>query len=132
MSKEHTHPKLPSAIFPASIKYTSSVEDVCTKKEIILFAVPSIFVRSTARQIKPYVPTGQIIVDVAKGIEADTLMTLAEIIEEELSGVNVHLVALSGPTHAEEVAMQLPTTIVSACVDRDIAEKVQAFLQAHT
>ena len=67
----------------------------------------------------------QIIVDVAKGIEADTLLTMTGIIADELKNPNVKLVALSGPTHAEEVAKDLPTTIVSACEDLAVAERVQ-------
>jgi glycerol-3-phosphate dehydrogenase (NAD(P)+) len=69
---------------------------------------------------------GQIIVDVAKGIEADTLFTMTEIIADELKNPTVKLVALSGPTHAEEVAKDLPTTIVSACEDIAAAERVQS------
>ncbi len=125
LREQGTHPKLPGVIFPSNISYTDSLESVCQSKEIILFAVPSVFVRETARKIKLYIPNGQIIVDVAKGIEADTLMTLTEVIEEEISGIDTYRVVLSGPTHAEEVAMQLPTTIVSACKNKNIAERVQ-------
>lgn len=130
LNQTHTHPKLPGVVFPTNIRFTPSLKKVCTEKEIILFAVPSIFVRSTAKKIKEYICDGQIIVDVAKGMESETLMTLTEIIEEELSGIEVHLVALSGPTHAEEVARQLPTTIVSACKDIMIAERVQSFFSS--
>ncbi|OTO86617.1 hypothetical protein A5847_001006 [Enterococcus faecium] len=104
--------------------YTNSIENVCKSKEIILFSVPSVFVRNTAQKVKPYISDDQIIVDVAKGIESDTLMTLTEIIEDELSEHRIHLVVLSGPNHAEEVAMQLPTTIVSASKNQDIAKRV--------
>ena len=92
-------------------------------------AVPSPFVRSTAGKLASYIAEGQIIVDVAKGIEKDTLFTMTEVIKDELSraGVSkgVDLVALSGPTHAEEVARDLPTTIISACEDIGVAERVQ-------
>jgi glycerol-3-phosphate dehydrogenase (NAD(P)+) len=73
----------------------------------------------------PFIPDSQIIVDVAKGIEADTLLTMTGIIADELKNPTVKLVALSGPTHAEEVAKDLPTTIVSACEDQRVAELVQ-------
>lgn len=120
---------LPDMEIPLSIKFTKSIEKVCTNKDVLLFAVPSIFVRATAKCACQYIPDGQIIVDVAKGIEADTLLTLTNVIREELNrdGAhgNVKLVALSGPTHAEEVAKDIPTTIVSACKDMETAEKVQ-------
>ena len=120
------HPNLPGMIIPDEIVFTKSVEQVCTDQQILLFAVPSVFVRATARAAAPYVKDGQIIVDVAKGIEADTLFTMTQIIESEIRNPKVPLVALSGPTHAEEVAKDLPTTIVSACADMAAAETVQA------
>ena len=118
LSTTRVHPNLPGMTIPAEMKFTKSVEEVCTDKEILLFAVPSVFVRSTAAKARPFVPDGQIIVDVAKGIEKDTLFTMTEILADELGKEGgpkgVRLVALSGPTHAEEVAIDLPTTIVSA------------------
>ena len=94
-----------------------------------MFAVPSVFVRSTTAKARPYIREGQIIVDVAKGMEPGTLYTMTEVIADELKKENgpkdVKLVALSGPTHAEEVALDLPTTIVSACEDEAAAELVQ-------
>ena len=123
LSTTRVHPNLPGMTIPAEMKFTKSVEEVCTDKEILLFAVPSVFVRSTAAKARPFVPDGQIIVDVAKGIEKDTLFTMTEILADELGKEGgpkgVRLVALSGPTHAEEVAIDLPTTIVSASKDMD-------------
>jgi len=125
LSATHSHPNLPGMEIPEAITYTKSIETVCEGKEILLFAVPSPFVRATARKAAPYVKDGQIIVDVAKGIEADTLMTMTQIIGQELKNPAVKLVALSGPTHAEEVAKDMPTTIVSACEDPAAADLVQ-------
>lgn len=119
------HPNLPGMEIPASIAFTKDMQTVCTGQDFLLFAVPSVFVRSTARKAAPYVADGQIIIDVAKGIENDTLFTMTQIIEDELKGHAVKLVALSGPTHAEEVALDMPTTIVSASADTDAAEQVQ-------
>ena len=106
LSTTRVHPNLPGMTIPAEMKFTKSVEEVCTDKEILLFAVPSVFVRSTAAKARPFVPDGQIIVDVAKGIEKDTLFTMTEILADELGKEGgpkgVRLVALSGPTHAEE------------------------------
>ena len=124
-SATRTHPNLPGMVIPAEISFTKDIETVCTGKDVLLFAVPSPFVRSTARKAAPFIPQGQIIVDVAKGIEADTLFTMTQIIADELKDPTVKLVALSGPTHAEEVARDLPTTIVSACEDQAAAEQVQ-------
>ena len=119
------HPNLPGMVIPDALLFTKNMEEVCRDKEILLFAVPSPFVRATARKAAPYVKDGQIIVDVAKGIEAESLFTMTEIIADELKNPTVKLVALSGPTHAEEVAKDLPTTIVSACEDLSVAKRVQ-------
>lgn len=119
------HPNLPGMEIPADIAFTKDMETVCCGKDILLFAVPSVFVRSTARAAAPFVKDGQVIVDVAKGIEPGTLLTMTGIIESEIKNPMVRLVALSGPTHAEEVAKDLPTTIVSACEDVTVAALVQ-------
>ena len=124
-SATRRHPNLPGMEIPAEIAFTEDIAQVCKGRDILLFAVPSPFVRSTARQAAPYIPDHQIIVDVAKGIEADTHLTMTGIIAQELNNPTVKLVALSGPTHAEEVAKDLPTTIVSACEDQKTAELVQ-------
>ena len=124
-SATRRHPNLPGMVIPDEIVFTKAINQVCKDKEILLFAVPSPFVRATARNAAPYIGDGQIIVDVAKGIEADTRLTMTGIIADELKNPKVKLVALSGPTHAEEVAKDLPTTIVSACEDMSAAERVQ-------
>ncbi len=124
------HPKLSQMDIPGALKYTKSIRDVCTDKDLLLFAVPSVFVRSTVRAAYPYVAPGQLIVDVAKGIEPGSLFTMTQVIRDELSRQkelsDVKLVALSGPTHAEEVAVDLPTTIVAACEDLEAAQRVQS------
>lgn len=124
-SKTRQHPNLPGMQIPEEILFTKDMKTVCEGMDILLFAVPSPFVRSTAKKAAPYVRDGQIIVDVAKGIEADTLYTMSRIIAEEVNNPCVPLVALSGPTHAEEVARDLPTTIVSASVNSAAAQVVQ-------
>ena len=124
-SATRRHPNLPGMEIPEQIVFTKDIQQVCRGQDILLFAVPSPFVRSTARKAAPFVADGQIIVDVAKGIEADTLYTMTQIIADEIKNPTVKLVALSGPTHAEEVAKDLPTTIVSACEDAQAALLVQ-------
>ena len=90
-------------------------------------AVLSVFVRDTARKIKLYISNGQITVNLAKGIETEMLMTLTEIIADEFDSDSVYLVALSGPTHDEEVTIDMPITIVSSCKDLKVAKEVQVF-----
>lgn len=126
-SQTRMHPNLPGMVIPEKINFTKDIEAVCTYKDIILFAVPSVFVRNTAKAAACYISDSQIVVDVAKGIEPDTLYTMTEVIRDELQkvGKQVDLVALSGPTHAEEVALDMPTTIVSASDDLSAAERVQ-------
>ncbi len=126
-SKTRRQPNLPEMIIPDEVKFTKQIEEVCSKKDLLLFAVPSVFVRSTAKSASAYIPEGQLIVDVAKGIEPGTLMTLTDVIADELhkAGKTARLVALSGPTHAEEVARDLPTTIVAASYDEDASLEVQ-------
>ena len=125
LSATRKHPNLPGVELPEQLAYTKNIEDACKDKDIILFAVPSVFVRATAKRVAPYIVDGQIIVDVAKGIEESTLFTMSEIIADEIKNPTIKLVALSGPTHAEEVVRDLPTTIISASEDIETAEFVQ-------
>lgn len=124
LSQTHRHPNLTGAVIPDTVKYTRDIEKACRKMDIILFSVASPYVRATAENAAPYIETGQLIVDVAKGIEQTTLMTMSEVIRDAV-GKDVTVVALSGPTHAEEVSVNMPTTVVSACRDIRAAEKIQ-------
>ena len=123
-STTRRHRNLPNMVIPDDMEFTFSLEEACMDKDILLFAVPSVFVRQTARNAAPFIKDGQIIVDVAKGIEPVTFKTMSEVIRDEMLS-DVKIVALSGPTHAEEVARDLPSTIVSACEDLSVAELVQ-------
>ena len=127
LAETHRHPNLPGMELPAGIHFTADIAEACKGRDILLFAVPSPFVRATAKKAAPHIAEGQIIVDVAKGVEDKTLMTMSEIIEDELTKVHrtARVVALSGPTHAEEVARDMPTLIVAACSDADAAKAVQ-------
>ena len=123
------HKNLPGATIPAETKFTKDLEEATVGKDILLLAVPSIFVRQTTARLAPYISDGQLIVNVAKGIEEGTLYMMTEVIKDELgkhsSAKDVKLIALSGPTHAEEVAKDLPTTIISACEDEATAKLAQ-------
>ena len=120
--REHKS-KLPGVKLPEDMVFTNNLEEGMKEKDFLVLAVPSIFTRSTARSMKPYIKQGQIVVNVAKGIEEDTLMTLSEQIEEELPEADVAV--LSGPSHAEEVGRGLPTTCVVGAKLKATAEFLQ-------
>lgn len=115
--------KLPGVILSDDTEFTTDLEGAIKGKDALVLAVPSPFTRSTAAKMAPYVENGQKIINVAKGIEEKTLMTLSEVIEEEIPGANVAV--LSGPSHAEEVGKGIPTTIVVGAKDRETAEYLQ-------
>ncbi len=115
--------KLPGVLLPDTVTFTCDMEEGVKGKDLVILAVPSPAVRSTAKTMKPFVTEGQIVVDVAKGIEEATLMTMTDIIEEEIPQAEVAV--LSGPSHAEEVGRGLPTTIVAGAHKKAIAEYVQ-------
>lgn len=116
--------KLPGVKIPDDMVITGDMEEAIRGKDFLVLAVPSPFTRGTARKMKPYVTEGQIIVDVAKGIEESTLMTLSAQIEEEIPQADVAV--LSGPSHAEEVGRRLPTTCVIGAKTRKTAEYLQS------
>lgn len=115
--------KLPGVIIGDDVSFTTDVEVACKDKKILVMVVPSPFIRSTAKTIAPYVNKEQILVNVSKGIEESTLMTLTEVISDEIKDVEVAV--LSGPSHAEEVGKGMPTTVVAGAKSRDIAELIQ-------
>ena len=123
--KEHREhlTKLPGVRLPDEMKFTCDVRGSLSGQDILVMAKASPYVRTTCKKYAADIPDGQLIVNVAKGVEADTLMTMSQIIEEEVPGANV--VVLSGPSHAEEVGRGLPTTIVVGAHDRESALYVQ-------
>lgn len=128
IAQTHAHPNLKNVTIPANIIIEKEIKNACNDRDIIVFAVPSVHIRNVAKLAAEFIPDGCIIVNVSKGIEADTFKFMSEIIEEELYVYqkNTKVVTLSGPTHAEEVSNDLPTAIVSACSDITAAETVQA------
>ena len=115
--------KLPGVILSEDTRFTTDLKAAVEGKDLLVLAVPSPFTRSTAARLKDVVEDGQIIVNVAKGIEENTLMTLSQIIEEEVPQAEVAV--LSGPSHAEEVGKGLPTGIVAGATHKDTAEYSQ-------
>ena len=125
LSQIRTHKNLPGMRVPPQVNFTLDIGSACVGADLIVFAVPSVFVAETARKAAEYIHDGTVIADVAKGLEERTHMTLTEVIDREVGAGRTRLVALSGPTHAEEVALRLPTTIVAASRDEDAAKFVQ-------
>ena len=125
MLKEHREhlERLPGVKLPDSIVIEEDLEKACTNQDVIVWSVASPFVRSTAQEAKPFIKDNQIIVNVGKGIEENTLMTLCGILEDELPMADVCV--LSGPSHAEEVGIGLPTTVVAGAKKRAVAEEIQ-------
>ena len=124
LNREHEHvDKLKGVKLPEEMIFTSDLNAAVTDSKILVTAVPSVFVRSTAKTLKNYYKPDQIIVNVSKGIEEATLHTMSNIIEEEIPGSTVAV--LSGPSHAEEVGRGIPTTIVVGAKKREVAEIVQ-------
>lgn len=121
-TREHTF-KLPGVKLQDSILITTDLETAMKDKDVLVLAVPSPFTRSTSHMMQSFAADGQLIVNVAKGVEETTLMTLSEIIEEEIPQARVAV--LSGPSHAEEVGKGLPTTCVIGARDRETAEYLQ-------
>ena len=121
------HPNLGDAVIPDSVSFTTEISTAATDADYLIMAVPSVYTRETIKDFAPYVDRKTILISAAKGIESTTLMTLSEVIGDEMNqaGKKNTVVALSGPTHAEEVARDLPTLIVCACEDTDAAVKVQ-------
>lgn len=120
--REHKD-KLPGVKLPEDMIFTTDLKAAIEGKDILVLAVPSPFTRSTSHNMKKYVSEGQIIVNVAKGIEEKSLMTLSQIIKEEIEQADVAV--LSGPSHAEEVGRGIPTTIVVGAKTKETAEYIQ-------
>lgn len=124
LNEEREHKtKLPGVKLPDDMVFTGDLEKTVQGKDFLVLAVPSPFTRATAKKMAGYVAEGQIIVDVAKGIEEKSLMTLSQQIEEEIPQAEVAV--LSGPSHAEEVGRRLPTTCVIGAKTKATAEYLQ-------
>ncbi|OPJ56877.1 NAD(P)H-dependent glycerol-3-phosphate dehydrogenase [Alkalithermobacter paradoxus] len=115
---------------PIELSLSNNLKESLINANIILLAVPSQAVRSVASLIKPHISDDQIIVNVAKGLEKGTGYRMSQIIKQELP--NNKYVVLSGPSHAEEIASNMPTTIVSSSEDIKIAEYIQDVFSTST
>ncbi|WP_040197462.1 NAD(P)H-dependent glycerol-3-phosphate dehydrogenase [Candidatus Soleaferrea massiliensis] len=130
IKRDGEHKKLlPGVPVPDSIQLTDDISCVAGK-ELVIFAVPSFAVRQVAQKAVSYLDENTIAANVAKGLERGTLKRLSQVLAEELPRNKV--VVLSGPSHAEEVARGIPTTIVCASDDRESAQKVQDIIMNKT
>lgn len=124
LEQTRKHKNLPEAAIPDGLELTAELRTAMAEKDILVLAVPSVFVRSTASRMREFLRYGQIVINVSKGIEESTLMTMSQIIEEEIP--NAEVAVLSGPSHAEEVSRGLPTTCVAGARRRKTAEYIQS------
>ena len=125
-------PNLPGTEIPGEIVFTADPQEAAEGAEYLLMVVPSIYVRDTAGLFAGLLRNDPVWINAAKGIESSTLMTLTEVIEDEVvrqGGKKPRTVAISGPTHAEEVARDLPTLIVAAGEDPEITGRVQKLFE---
>lgn len=121
--------KLPGFKIPReNIEITSDLECAVKKSDYLFFVLPSVVYRRVASQVKKFYKQGQLIVSATKGLEIRTNMVMTQIIEDEIPESIGHTVAFSGPSHAEEVAKKLPTTIVAACDNIENAKQIQELM----
>ena len=128
MNQTHSNPRLPGAVLPETLTISGDYGCVAGCK-VVVVACPSFPMRSVCRGIAAYLDPDAVLVSVTKGIEDDTLLRMSQVVEQE-TGKKV--VVLTGPSHAEEVALNLPTGCVAACDDRALAEFVQDVFMAET
>ncbi|MCI9417563.1 MAG: NAD(P)-dependent glycerol-3-phosphate dehydrogenase [Eubacterium sp.] len=125
LKKNHEHiDKLPGVKLSEQIVFTGNLEEACRGMDLLVLAAPSAFTRSVAKKMAPFIHENQIIVSVAKGIEEESLMTLSDIIKQEIPLADAAV--LCGPSHAEEVGRRLPTTLVAGAKTRKTAEYMQS------
>lgn len=120
--REHKD-KLPGVTLGDGIDATTDLEAACKGKDFLIMSTPSVFVRSVAKTMAPFVADGQLIVSVSKGIEESSLKTLSEQLAEEIP--QAEIAALSGPSHAEEVGRNIPTAVVVGAENKETAEYLQ-------
>ena len=113
---------LPGIKIPLEINFTTSMEEALEEASVVVLAVPSKAVRITTEKMKTYLNTDTIVVNVAKDVEEESLLRLSQVIEEVISNP---VVVLSGPSHAEEVARHIPTTVTVSSSEMQYAYEIQ-------
>lgn len=131
MAKIHKNPEYLTAIsLPEDIVISNDIVDVMAEANVVLIVTPSQYVRSTMKEIKPYITSEMRFVCCSKGLERETGKRMSQVMKEELDGINSHIAILSGPNHAEEVALNLPAMTVIASENIDDATIVQQCLNS--
>ena len=129
MQETHINPRLSQVILPEKLKFSGDAACV-TDCAMVVIACPSFPIRAVCRAVAPYIPKDAVVVSVTKGIEEGTLLRMSQVVSQETGHETV--VALSGPCHAEEVAIGLPTGCLAACEDKVSAEFVQDAFMSDT
>lgn len=123
-------PNLPDFVMPENVTYTSNIETAVKDKDVIVMVTPSSAIGKTAENMSTFVKNGAVIVCASKGFDTVTQKTLTETIKDKIPHAKVS--ALSGPSHAEEVAKNLPTSLVAACGDLKVSEMIQELFMTDT
>lgn len=130
INRGEVYPALPGARVPDSIHASTSLAETVKDRRLVIIAVASRYMREIARALASFLSNEQIVVTATKGLESGFLLTMSEVAVDEFTsaGLSVPVVALSGPSHAEEVALGLPTAVVAACGDESAVRLVQEAL----
>lgn len=121
---------LPDAIIPNNIYCTTDYEEAIKDAELILHVTPSKFVRNTLKEYKKYLKENQFVIMCSKGFEAESGLTLDEVMQEEIPQIKRGI--LSGPSHAEEVSLNIPTALVVASQSDELKDKVVEAFKSST
>ncbi len=128
MNETRENPMLSGVVLPDTLKISG--EDSCVAGcRLVVIACPSVHIRGVCSRIAPWLEPDAVMVSVTKGIEPETFLRMSQIVGEV---TNRPVVALTGPSHAEEVARQIPTGCLAACADKTLAELVQDAFMSDT
>ena len=125
LTMNRNHYLIPELIFPSNINFTNDISSAIKLSEIIVLALPSQSIRDVITKNRSSFNKNHLIVNISKGIEINTLMTISDVIDDVLDGHHKSVVTLSGPSHAEEVIRGHPTALVAASKDVKTAERIQ-------
>ena len=125
MEVDRKHPFFVDLTFSDEVKFTTDLDSAIKGSQLLVVAVPSHSVRELVSRAVEFIEDNVIIVNITKGLELDTLLTMSSVISEETVGKNVSIVSLYGPSHAEEVVRKIPTTLVAASTEENASKKVQ-------
>ena len=132
LTETRTHYLIPSLIFPENVVFTSNIYEVIHGNDIIILALPSQSIRGVLLSYKEIWKEYHTFVNISKGIEINTLMTVSEVIKDVMGDTYTKIVTLSGPSHAEEVIEGHPTTLVSASPNKEVAGVIQNLFSNET